>query len=184
MQVMISLIGLQSQRVTDEATRQMFQESEGRIRSMAMVHEQLYRSTSLSSIDFSAYLERLAWDLYGAFNLDSSVELVVRTQPVILSIEQAIPCGLLVNEIITNAFKHAFPQRRGGRLTVDLDLEGDQAIIRISDDGVGIPAEIDVALAETMGLKLIHLLARQINGDLRVEQTAGTAYWLQFKIQP
>jgi PAS domain S-box-containing protein len=184
MQVMISLIGLQAQRVSDENVRQMFHESEGRIRSMAMVHEQLYRSTSLSSIDFAAYLERLAWDLYGSFNIYSAVELSVTTQPVTLSIEQAIPCGLLVNEIITNAFKHAFPQQRSGRVEIELEQQEEWVRVRIHDDGAGIPAEIDLEQAETMGLKLINLLTRQVNGEMSVERNQGTTFILRFKLNP
>jgi len=168
-------------KATDEYVREMFRESEGRIRSMAMVHEQLYRSSSLASVDFGAYLERLAWDLYGAFNIYNAVELSVQTQPVVLEIKQAIPCGLLVNEMITNAFKHAFPHGRRGQVQVELEQQGEMIQIRIGDDGTGIPAEIDVEQAETMGLKLITLLARQVEGELSVEREKGTSFTLRFK---
>ena len=181
MQVMISLISLQAGKISDDKIRAMFLDSENRIRSMAAVHEQLYQSSSLSQIDFGAYLSRLAWDLQSAYNFIPGIRVEIHVEPITLSIETAIPCGLLVNEVVTNAFKHAFPHGRKGSVEVRLSAENGQVLLSIADNGAGIPAEITEANTDTLGIKLIYLLASQVGGTLELDRTAGTCFTLRFR---
>jgi PAS domain S-box-containing protein len=181
MQVMISLLNLQSAQIADPKIRALFQESENRIRSMALVHEQLYRSSSLSQIDFGAYLESLTRDLHATFDLHGSVRLNLKLESLTLPIETAVPCGLIVNEMVTNAFKHAFPGKQGGNIAVHLYQQAGEIVISVSDDGVGIPPEIDVARLNSLGMKLIYLLANQVNGRIELNHIQGTKFRLYFK---
>lgn len=181
MQVIISLLDMQAHLSNDPHVREQFIESETRIRSMAMVHEQLYRSSSMAHLNFSDYLERLAWDINNAYNIHENITLRLDIEPVTLDIEQAVPCGLLVNEIITNAFKHAFPDGRAGQVCIELHRVDDEILLRIQDDGVGFPEHLDVHNLDSMGLKLIHLLARQIGAEVRLENNHGAAFQLHIK---
>gem|GEM_PF-5192591 len=181
MQVMISLLSLQSGQVADAKIRELFQESENRIRSMALVHEQLYRSSSLSRIDFGVYLESLTRDLHATLDYRSAVRLSLHLDSLTLPIETAVPCGLIVNELVTNAFKHAFPGGRRGMIEITLACQPDEVMISVADDGVGIPAEMDVTRLNSLGMKLIYLLASQVNGRLVLERTHGAKFSLFFK---
>ena len=180
MQVMISLLSLQGGQAKELRTRDMFLDSENRIRSMALVHEELYRSIDLSSINFGAYLQRLVGDLHSAYDYAGLVRLKVNVQPVSLPIEAAVTCGLLVNELVTNAFKHAFPNGRRGWITVSFQQEQDSLVLRVGDDGVGIPAAIQLEKTDSLGIKLIMLLASQLEGTLDLERSPGTRFTLRF----
>ncbi|MEA2570404.1 MAG: hypothetical protein QOI24_2405 [Acidobacteriota bacterium] len=177
LQVTSSLLRLQAAAIGDDRVRAMFEETENRIRSMALVHEKLYQSTNLSRIDFGDYIRTLGELLFrsSAINPDN-VTLEVGGAVVFLSIEIAVPCGLIVNELLSNALKHAFPDDRPGVIRVHLRVEVDGTIgVSVRDDGVGLPAALDVERTETLGLRLVAGLVQQIEGRMTIERGAAGA---------
>jgi two-component sensor histidine kinase len=172
LQVTSSLLRLQAGAIEDDHAREMFEETENRIRSMALVHEKLYQSTNLSRIDFGDYIRVLGGLLFrsSAINPDN-VALDVSGSEVFLSIETAVPCGLIVNELLSNALKHAFPGDRKGKISVHLNEHGDGPIsMSVRDDGIGLPAAFDFDRTETLGLQLVQALVRQIDGRITIER--------------
>ena len=182
LQVTSSLLKLQSEYIADPRARELMAESQHRIRSMALVHEKLYRSSDLSRINFSEYLETLAQLLFGSFGIDSHrIRLNTGRDPVFLSVEPAVPCGLIVNELLSNCLKHAFPQGASGEISVSIEkAEPGVIAIRIADNGVGLPKDIDVEKTETLGLQLVRTLVKQLDGQLKLETTRGTEFIVTF----
>jgi two-component sensor histidine kinase len=178
MQVISSLLALQAGYTTDEMVDQMFRESQNRIRSMALVHEQLYRSKDLARIDFSKYMNELGSNLMQSYRTAvGRVSLEIQARPVNLDIDTAIPCGLIINELVSNALKHAFPGNRTGKIVVELrsdDTELHTIIVR--DNGVGFPKELNVYKTETLGLQLVVSLTSQLNATIGVQQGDGTMF--------
>ncbi len=184
MQVISSLLSLQSRHLQDPAAIAMFRESQHRIRSMALVHEKLYQSQDLSRIDFASYLENLLVYLFHAYPVNSrGVRLRTEVDNVTLDINTAIPCGLLVSELVTNALKHAFPDGGGGEILVSLQpREGGRFILTVKDTGVGYPAGLDFRVAETFGMQLVSMLLQQLDGtiDMTAVPGAGTEFRVEF----
>jgi two-component sensor histidine kinase len=153
---------------------------------MALVHETLYGSKNLSRIDFSEYAKVLASDIlstYGNHNgSKASVQLKTDLEPVIMSIDLAVPCGLILNELISNAFKHGFPNGKGGEITVSL-LAGaeEKCMLRVDDNGAGLPGDFDVNSKKSLGLRLVRSLTKQIRGSFELVRTEpGSSARLQF----
>ena len=182
MQVMISLLNLQARNVVDPAAVMMLNESQNRIRTMAIVHEKLYRSDDLSHIDFADYIESLTVHLFQFFSVEPhNVELLQETEAIALDISYAIPCGLILNELLSNALKHAFPDGRKGRITVGFRRRSDNLLeIYVRDDGVGFPAGLDFRKTTTLGLQLVNLLTGQIDGMLEKVGETGTEFRIVF----
>ena len=182
--VIASLFHLQSGYTTDEPILRLLKEAQDRVRSMALVHEHLYNSADLGAVNFGEYARSLAEQLFRSYRLpNATVRLALDIGPVTLSIDQAVPCGLVLNELISNALKHAFPDR-GGTLTVALETDGGDCILRVADDGVGVPADHLEGKPRSLGLRLIRTLARQLGGTLKFRPVAhGTEVWLSFPIQ-
>lgn len=182
MQIMSSLLDLQAATIQDEQVLELFKESQGRIKSMALIHERLYGSKDLAHIDFADYVESLTHHLlhsYGA--VANNVTLNLDIGPLLLSIETAIPCGLIINELISNAFKHAFPNGRSGKIWVELDPAGDsQLSLVVRDDGVGLPPDFDFYRTSSLGITLVNTLVKQIEGSIELESKAGTAVKIIF----
>jgi len=150
---------------------------------MAIVHEKLYQSDNLSQIDFSSYIKTIAEDLINTNTcIQVRPELIIDAGETQLGIDQAIPCGLIVNELITNALKYAFKDgTQGNRLAISLKKDETGMItIRVSDNGPGIPAGIDIENTQTLGIQLIGLLTRQIRGTCRLDRDGGTAWTITF----
>ncbi len=186
MQVISSLLNLQTRRVKDPDVLAMFKESQRRIRSMALIHERLYQSSDLSRIEFSQYLRNLATHLFHSYQVDASrVHLKIKAEEVHLNINTAIPCGLIVNELVSNALKHGFPEGRSGELGIDLHrAEGDRYVLRVKDDGVGFPEGLDFRKTETLGMQIVSTLVEQIDGRLDLSRKNGTAFRLEFNELP
>ena len=183
LQVVSSLLSLQSRGVQDEATRQMFKESQNRVQSMALIHEQLYQSKSLSELDFPAYVKQLVSRLFQSHQISSSrIELVTKVDDVQLGVEIAIPCGLIINELVTNALKHAFPADCGGKIEIELTQGEDGLTLCVRDNGVGIPEEIGLRNSETLGLRLVRSLVMQLEGKARIQRSGGTAIHITFPV--
>jgi PAS domain S-box-containing protein len=183
LQVTSSLLRLQAGAIGNEAAREMFAETETRIRSMALVHEKLYQSTNLSRIDFADYLRSLGELLLRSSAIDPAhVTLDVSDGDIFLSIETAVPCGLIANELLSNALKHAFPNGRTGRIQVQLETGSDGWVaIDIRDDGIGLPKTFDMERNDTLGLHLVRGLVQQLDGTLNVERrNIGAAFRVAF----
>ena len=182
MQVISSLISLQALRIDDEKYRGIFQESSNRIQAMAMVHEKMYHSGDMAQIDFSQYVREIAERLLFSFSLDQGqVALEVNANNMFLGIDEAIPCGIIINELITNAFKHAFRDGRRGKLSISF-TRGDDGRRRlvVHDDGPGIPGELIGATDKSLGMQIITALTRQLNGNLSISGSGGTRVEIEF----
>jgi two-component sensor histidine kinase len=147
-----------------------------------MVHEQIYQSESLSALDFGEYIEQLAGHLYQSYCLDTNrIHMTVATEPVQLTIDQAIPCGLILNELMSNALKHAFHNDREGTLEIILRRASDSiAELTVADDGVGLPLHFDLQSPESMGLEVVNLLTSQLEAQLNISRANGTRFVLTF----
>ena len=181
LQIVNSLISLQASRLRSDATRALFDETCGRIRTMALVHEELYRSDDLARVRLDSFVQKLLPNLAKSFG-NGEVRMVSDIPPIALLIERAVPLGLLINEAVTNSLKHAFPDG-AGRISVVADQQGTELTIRIADDGLGLPPGLQPDQSETLGLQLIHTLADQLGSPLRIEGPPGTAYVLSFQRQ-
>lgn len=186
MQVISSLLALQAGYTDDAQANQMFRESQNRIRSMALVHELLYQSQDLACIDFVEYVHKLGSHLLHSYLTDAArvgLDIVART--LYLNVDMAIPCGLIINELISNALKHAFPNNRSGMIRVELqaDDNGLNTII-VRDDGVGLPESLNVHQTETLGLQLVTSLAGQLNATIGLLRHNGTTFEIRFAIPP
>jgi PAS domain S-box-containing protein len=178
MQVISSILHLQSDQIRDPADRAIFDACQNRVRSMAMVHEKLYRSPNLSSVDFGEHIRELAAMLSHFYSQSARhARLEVSAAAVRLDIDTAIPLGLIVNELISNALKHAFPGERSGTIQVNLRFQSSgKLVLAVRDNGVGLPAAFDLDKAHTLGLKMIRDLTRQVGGTLNLCRDNGTTF--------
>jgi two-component sensor histidine kinase len=186
LQVITSLLSLQAHKVSDPKTRALLHESQNRVRAMAIVHETLYRSDDLHAVDCAEYLRALAGPLYQSYGLEpGAVELRVQVPPgTRISLEAATPFGLIVNELISNALKHAFPGGRRGEIVVRLEPLGEHRYrLLVSDDGVGFPSGRDPRRPETLGLRLVQALAEQLDGSVRLVRGVGTRFEVTLRDQ-
>jgi PAS domain S-box-containing protein len=178
LQIITSLLNLQSTKLQDPYLLAQFQDSANRIRSMALVHERMYRSDDLAHIDFGAYLGELSRALVRAYErFDQHIAIQVDADQVALDIDTAIPCGLLVNELVSNALKHAFPDGREGLISVEMRCVADHEVrLIVRDNGVGLPPGLNYRNTESLGLQLINSLAHQLNGSVELLDGPGTAF--------
>lgn len=187
LQVIKSLLSLQSRYVKDTQALEMFKESQERIQSMAMVHEKLYESEDFARIDFVDYVASLARGLYRARKVDPErIALKIKAAKAIpLGIDLAVPCGIVVNELVTNALKHAFPPpwKKKGLIQISLKSVGeDEVEVVVKDNGTGLPEGVDFHDADTLGFRLVKILVEdQLRGKLSVEQVAGTKVQIRFQ---
>ncbi|MEG3881056.1 PAS domain S-box protein [Microcoleus sp. herbarium7] len=182
MQVVSSLLQLQAQYIEDEPTLALFEESQTRIHSMALIHEQLYQSENLDRIDLPLYVENLVANLYQSFGCGStSIQFNLNVDAIYLNIETAIPCGLIINELVSNSLKYAFCQSLSGEININFNEIGFQQFqLIIQDNGSGFPAGFDVENAETLGLRLVRMLTHQLDGTLVIDSQCGTCYDITF----
>lgn len=187
LQVLSSLLGLQADRTFVPEAAAVFRVMQGRIQSMGLLHETLYRSDSLARIGLPDYLESLCARLWDAVGPEAHhIALERQIDDVSLPLTQAVPCGLMVNELITNALKHAFPGGRDGRIRLTAKVRADREILlTVADDGVGLPPGVDPGRANTLGLQLVDILTQQLRGRLDVDREAGTgtAFHVAFPIK-
>ncbi len=182
LQVVSSLLGLQSRVVSDDTTRRMFQESQNRIHSMALLHESLYQSNNLSRIDFPEYIRQLAAHLFHSYGVPADrIHLRTDLDRLYLNLDAAVPCGLIINELISNSLKYAFPDGRKGEVRVELHEQPDHmARLVVADNGVGLRTDIDWETARSLGLRLVRTLADQLGAKLEVQSRDGTQIQLTF----
>jgi Signal transduction histidine kinase len=182
--IISSLLNLQSHYIKDKEALDVFRESQNRAKSMAMIHERLYQSTDLKNIDFGEYIRSLTTDLYHSMVSDpSQVELDLDLEDVRIDINTVVPLGLIVNELVTNSMKYAFPPGESGLIKVELCRANENIVLRVSDNGVGFPANVDYKNTNSLGLQLVNNLIIQIDGELKLDKSQGTTFTLRFKEQ-
>ncbi|MEQ8463833.1 two-component regulator propeller domain-containing protein [Coleofasciculus sp. E1-EBD-02] len=182
LQIISSLLDLQSQTLTDPQVLDIFQQSANRVKSMALIHNQLYQSTSLEKIDFAEYIETLATYLFQSYGANRNViELQIDIEPISLNLDTAIPCGLLLNELLSNALKYAFPESRPGVITIKLKSECDRRLtLTVQDNGIGLPEGFEPENPKTLGFQLIQALTEQLEGELDIKPDQGTQFTIRF----
>ena len=175
--IISSLLSLQSKFIEDEKYQELFKESQNRVRSMAIIHERFCKSSDLKKIDFGDYIRTLANDLYNTYVIDTSlIKLNIDVNDVQLDINTSIPLGLIVNELITNSLKHAFPQDLCGEINVKFHKQDKKYLLEVDDDGTGFPKDINYNNTDSLGLKLVTSLTEQIDGEIEFNNISGTSF--------
>jgi len=181
MQIISSLLNLQSRQIKDKDALRMYNDSQARIRSMALVHEQLYQSNDFSKLEFDKYLHTLSNNLMSSYTLSANIDLNIDVTEVNLDLDRAVPTGLIVNELMTNSFKYAFHEKEFGEININMSLSNDEKITLVySDNGIGIPTEIDWQKTDSLGLTLVRTLTRQLNGTIELDTSKDTQFTLVF----
>ena len=179
--IISSLLNLQSSYIKDKASQDVFKESQNRAQSMALIHEKLYQSTDLKSIDFGEYISTLATKLFHTYNADPRlIKLKINAENILLDINTAIPLGLIVNELITNSLKYAFPDGKPGKINVDFHPKDLHYEFIVKDNGIGFPEDIDFKKTDSLGLLIVNSLTDQIDGEITLDKNNGTEFKIKF----
>lgn len=182
LQVISSLLYLQSDKIKDQQALEIFRDSQNRVRSMALIHEKLYQAKDLAKIDLSSYLHSLIGYLFRSYGTNASgIRLQVHAENVFLGIDMAMPCGLVINELVSNALKHAFPAGRNGEISIELSRHSQHCyMLCVRDNGVGMKPDLNLDNAPTLGLQLVNTLVQQMDGTVELERNGGTAFNIRF----
>lgn len=188
LQIVSSLLSLQAARVQDPNTVEMLRDSQNRVRSMAYIHERLYRSPDLARVNFADYARALAGHLLNSYQSPDSETVSVRVDigdDARLSVDTAIPCGLIVNELVSNALKHAFPPawKTPGVITIAMRQTSNECTLTVRDNGVGLPVDVDFRHARSLGLELVAILAQQLGGVADIDRRSGTVFTIRFPLR-
>lgn len=184
MQVISSLLNLQSRGIGDPALERVFEESQARVRAMAMIHEILYESGDLSAIDLAAYITKLARSLIRFYGAEGDrIQLEVNAEAMSLGIDETVPCGLVINELLSNSLKYAFPDHRTGKIRISAyPTEAGEIVLSVCDDGIGLPPGLDIRKAETMGLSIVvGLVENQLGGRVELDRREGACFTIMFR---
>jgi two-component sensor histidine kinase len=176
------MLKIQSEYSKDKKTVEMFQESQNRVRSIALIHEMLYQSKNLSKIDFSEYIQPITTNLMRTYGVDPiRIKVKINVKDVFMDLDRAIPCGLIINELFSNVLKHAFPKGRPGEVLIDLFQQSSQELtLLIKDNGVGLPIGMDFKNTDSLGLQLVNALVDQLGGAIEFEGRVGTTFRITF----
>ncbi|HMK54068.1 MAG TPA: PAS domain S-box protein [Methanobacteriaceae archaeon] len=181
MQIISSLLNLQIQNVENDEIENVLKESQGRVKSMAMIHEKLYQSASFTNINFKEYLERLVFDIFYSYGIKTdAIKSILNIEDINIGIETAIPLGLIINELVTNSVKYAFPKCKG-TIKIEFKSSDDKLELIVADDGIGLPKNIDIKNRTTLGLQLVNSLVNQIEGEIELDINNGTEFKITFK---
>jgi two-component sensor histidine kinase len=162
----------------------VLKESQNRVRSMAIVHEKLYQSKDLTHINFVDYTQSLVYNLFYSYDIDNTqIKSILKIEDISLNIETAVPCGLIISELISNSLKYAFPNKMNGEIIISLKYEKDNYQLCISDNGIGLPEDINFNNIKTLGLLLVNSLTEQIDGEVTIYRDHGTKFKITFKEQ-
>ena len=181
MQIISSLLNLQIKYVDDGKAVDVLKESQNRVKSMAMIHDKLYMSEDLTKINFVEYIKSLVSNLFYSYNIDETIKPKLEIDMISLNMETAVPCGLIISELVSNCLKYAFPDGMIGEIYVSLRSVKDNYELIISDNGVGLPEEFDINNTKTLGLMLVNSLTEQIDGKISINRDNGTLYRIIFK---
>jgi two-component sensor histidine kinase len=180
LQVVSSLLNLQAGQTDDGLATTLLKDSQNRIKAMALIHENLYRSSDLALVNFANYATGLLEFLVPAYDTESKVTFQVQAEEMWLNLDTAIPCGLIINELISNALKHAFPKGTGGLIQVEMGRDGEWLHLSVKDDGVGFPKGLDFRNTSSLGLQLVNSLASQLDGTVELLNGTGTTFKITF----
>jgi two-component sensor histidine kinase len=181
LQVITSVLNLPMRYIADQRAVTVLKETSNRVKSIAILHEILYKSSDLSKVPVSGYIQSLITHLVSSYDVSGeTVSISIEVEDILVNIDTGISCGLLINELVSNSLRHAFPAGRKGRVWVRLSEQGDRICLTVGDDGVGIPEEYDPHSAETLGLKIVDTLTRQLNGKLELKRGYGTEFSVTF----
>jgi PAS domain S-box-containing protein len=182
LQIICSLLSLQGHSIKDQEAADRLKECEGRVRSMAMIHHQLYEHGDMSSIDLAVYGRNLAAQLFATYSRSASITRRIEAISTCVPIDQAVTCGLILNELITNALKHAYPSG-DGVVVISISSDGDAVCLQVSDQGVGLPAGFNCHTTDSLGMKIVCSLTGQLNGQLEVGTAPGSSFTVRFTIR-
>ncbi|MDY7008571.1 MAG: PAS domain S-box protein [Cyanobacteriota bacterium] len=184
LQVISSLLRLQSRYIEDEIILEMLKESQNRVRSMALVHEHLYQSKDLSKVNFTEYISSLAGHLFQAYEVKArGVKLNINVIPVCLNIDTVVPCGLIINELVSNSLKYAFPEEFRGEIFIEFDYDDrdkNKFILKVADNGISFPQDLDYTKSGSLGLRLVCSLVKQLKGNIDLVNQVGTVFQITF----
>lgn len=184
LQVITSLLNLQADYAADPRLRAILAESCGRVKAMALTHQLLYERKDFSRLDLGDYLDRLVQSIRSSYRATGDrigLRLMLPETEVQIDLERAIPCGLLVNELVTNSFKHAFTGERQGEIVIQIAEAGDGLVcVSVGDDGIGLPADSELARGSSLGLQLVQLFVEQLHGSLTIERGSGVRFVMRF----
>ena len=183
MQIISSILRMQSRNIDDPKLKDVLQESQNRIHSMALIHENLYNNKSLANINFASYIKSLTNNIARTYiSHQANVIFDYQIDEAYLPMDIAIPCGLIINELISNSFKYAFRDKSKGIISIHFqNIKDDEYKLTVSDNGVGIPAGLDITKTKSLGMKILHKLVQQIEGDLKSDFSNGTKFTIIFK---
>ncbi|MBT4641066.1 MAG: histidine kinase, partial [Deltaproteobacteria bacterium] len=184
MTVISSLLKLQMGSIDNEIAKEALQDSQNRVQSMSMIHETLYRSDNLSDIDLKTYLSELGRNVIQNYSFSKKVQFRVEAESIMISVKQASPVGLIVNELITNSLKYAFTDDTEDEILLELKSNNENGVeLTVSDNGVGIPEGFDLKTADSLGLKLVKMLVEnQLDGSVDMENSNGTKFNIKFNV--
>ena len=182
LQVISSLLSMQGRAIKDPDMRAKFKDSEGRVKSMALIHEKLYRSDDLAKVDYADYVQNLISYLRRTYMTNAqSVTILSDIEAVKLGVDLAVPCGLIINELVSNSLKHAFPDGGQGEITISFrEVSPGEFTLKIKDNGIGFPENFDLQTSTSLGMQLVTTLAAQISGKLTIERSGGTLFTVSF----
>ena len=184
LQVISSIFSLQSQTLEDEHALAIIEESQNRINSMALIHEKLYQSPNLANVDFAEYIRDLTYHLLASYNVNPDwIQTDMNIESIALNLDSAIPCGLLINELVSNSLKHGFPNQRSGTIHIFLgvkDSEQEMLCLKVEDDGVGLPENFNPRKSTSLGVSLITSLTQQLRGKLKFQNNPGASFEITF----
>ncbi len=187
LQIISSMLRLQESKIKDDGLIKIFMDSRNRIRSMALIHERLYKSDNIASIDFAEYINLIVTELHQTYSYKpGKIMLEINVDKIFLGIDQAIPCGLIISELVSNAIKYAFPRElsKNGKISITFNKKGKRTIqLVVEDDGTGIPDDVDIKKVDSLGLQMVNLLAeKQLKGKLNLNRERGTKFTISFSL--
>ena len=178
LQIISSLLWMQSRQVDTEALS-LFKDSQSRVQTMALIHEQLYQSPDIAQIDFEQYLQTLMRSLFRSYGVSGAIALDINVNAPPLTIDIALPCGLIVSELVSNALKYAFPNDESGKIWIDFGSDA-ELVLRVSDNGIGLPQDLDFRNSASLGLLVVCDLTEQLDGTIELNRTDGTTFKITF----
>jgi two-component sensor histidine kinase len=186
MQIISSLLNLQSRHVTDDKSLKLFKSSQNRVKSMALIHERLYQSKDFARVDVADYVRGLTNHLFTTYGISKkAITLKINIKNVLLNINTAIPCGLIINELVSNSLKHAFPNGKKGEIKISMrPLNTNEIELTVRDNGVGMPEGVDFKNTKSLGLYLVNMLAKdQLHGEVKMDKKEGTAFHFRLRMK-
>ncbi|MFC2112772.1 sensor histidine kinase, partial [Bacteroidota bacterium] len=181
LQIISSLLNLQSRDVSDEAVQDAVKEGQSRVKSMALIHQMLYQSEQISCIRFGEYLEQLTSSLASMYRGQRDIQCKVSADGIELDIDTAIPLGLIINELVSNSYKYAFAGRASGKITIELVKSNGSYTLEVSDNGIGMPEDASQGNTNSLGIKLVNILTSQLGGILEQGTAEGTSFIIKFE---